>query len=104
MTQKKKAGDNGAGLLTGVQGLAPAHVAIIMDGNGRWASARGLPRSAGHRAGVDAVRAIVEAAPECGITTLTLDDGPPIRHRPVARRRNSAMERNKQSFNLIEYE
>jgi len=55
-----------------VQGLAPAHVAIIMDGNGRWASARGLPRSVGHRAGVDAVRAIVEAAPDCGITTLTL--------------------------------
>src|SRR5258705_12737257 len=48
------------------------HVAIIMDGNGRWASSRGLPRSAGHRNGVDAVRAIVEAAPECGITTLTL--------------------------------
>jgi len=63
MTQRKKAGDNGAGLLPWVQGLAPAHVAIIMDGNGRWASARGLPRSAGHRAGVDAVRAIVEAAP-----------------------------------------
>src|SRR6266850_1523627 len=51
---------------------ATLHVAIIMDGNGRWASARGLPRFAGHRAGVDAVRAIVEAAPECGITTLTL--------------------------------
>ena len=48
------------------------HVAIIMDGNGRWATSRGLPRSAGHRAGVDAVRRIVEAAPDCGITTLTL--------------------------------
>ena len=42
-----------------------------MDGNGRWAAARGLPRSAGHRAGADAVRRIVEAAPELGIGTLT---------------------------------
>ena len=72
MTQAKKAGDKGAGLLPWVQGLAPAHVAIIMDGNGRWASSRGMPRSAGHRAGVDAVRRIVEAAPDLGITTLTL--------------------------------
>jgi undecaprenyl diphosphate synthase len=48
------------------------HVAIIMDGNGRWATQRGLPRSAGHRAGVKAVRAVVEAAPGLGITALTL--------------------------------
>lgn len=48
------------------------HVAIIMDGNGRWASARGQPRSAGHQAGVEAVRRVVEAAPKLGITTLTL--------------------------------
>ncbi len=48
------------------------HVAIIMDGNGRWAKARGLPRSAGHRAGAKAVRRTVEKAPELGITTLTL--------------------------------
>jgi len=48
------------------------HVAIIMDGNGRWALSRGLPRSAGHRAGVDAVRRVVEAAPGLGIGTLTL--------------------------------
>jgi undecaprenyl diphosphate synthase len=48
------------------------HVAIIMDGNGRWAQARGLPRSAGHRAGVDTVRQVVDAAPELGISTLTL--------------------------------
>ena len=40
------------------------HVAIIMDGNGRWATARGLPRTAGHRAGVEAVRRVVEAAPK----------------------------------------
>ncbi len=48
------------------------HVAIIMDGNGRWATRRGLPRSAGHRAGVAAVRRVVENAPALGVTTLTL--------------------------------
>jgi undecaprenyl diphosphate synthase len=48
------------------------HVAIIMDGNGRWAQARGLARTAGHRAGAEAVRRAVEAAPACGIGTLTL--------------------------------
>jgi len=48
------------------------HVAIIMDGNGRWARRRALPRQAGHRAGGKAVRRTVEAAPELGITTLTL--------------------------------
>ena len=48
------------------------HVGLIMDGNGRWARARGLPRTEGHRRGADAVRRAVEAAPELGITTLTL--------------------------------
>jgi len=48
------------------------HVAILLDGNGRWASSRGLARSEGHRAGVDAVRRIVRAAPALGIGTLTL--------------------------------
>ncbi|MGH7730776.1 MAG: polyprenyl diphosphate synthase, partial [Candidatus Eiseniibacteriota bacterium] len=48
------------------------HVAIIMDGNGRWALERGLPRSAGHRAGVEVVRRVVEAAPGLGVATLTL--------------------------------
>jgi undecaprenyl diphosphate synthase len=48
------------------------HAAIIMDGNGRWALARGLPRAAGHRAGVETVRRIVEAAPSSGIGVLTL--------------------------------
>ncbi len=48
------------------------HVAIIMDGNGRWALSRGLVRTAGHRAGAEAVRRVVEAAPACGIGTLTL--------------------------------
>jgi undecaprenyl diphosphate synthase len=48
------------------------HVAIIMDGNGRWATRRGLPRFAGHRAGVDAVRRVVARAPDVGISRLTL--------------------------------
>ena len=48
------------------------HVAIIMDGNGRWATRRGLPRVAGHRAGVAAVRRVVERAPDLGINRLTL--------------------------------
>ena len=48
------------------------HVAIITDGNGRWATSRGLPRSAGHRAGAEAARSVIEAAPSLGIHTLTL--------------------------------
>lgn len=48
------------------------HAAIIMDGNGRWANARGRPRTAGHIVGARTVRTIVEAAPACGIGTLTL--------------------------------
>src|SRR5881394_2997358 len=50
----------------------PAHVAIIMDGNGRWARKRGLPRVAGHRAGINAVREVVEGSAELGIRVLTL--------------------------------
>jgi len=50
----------------------PAHVAIIMDGNGRWATARGLPRIAGHREGVKTARAIVRAADAIGLRYLTL--------------------------------
>jgi undecaprenyl diphosphate synthase len=50
----------------------PAHVAIIMDGNGRWATARGLPRVAGHREGANAARAIVRAAGAIGLRYLTL--------------------------------
>jgi undecaprenyl diphosphate synthase len=55
-------------------GLPPAglHVAIIMDGSGRWAEGRGLPRVEGHRAGRAAVRRTVAAAPQCGIRELTL--------------------------------
>src|SRR6188508_505815 len=51
---------------------APLHVAIIMDGNGRWAAARGLPRAEGHRRGVEALRRTVRAAGELGIGFLTI--------------------------------
>jgi undecaprenyl diphosphate synthase len=51
---------------------SPRHTAIIMDGNGRWAQARGLPRAAGHEAGATAVRRVIEAAPALGIGALTL--------------------------------
>src|SRR5258707_13341092 len=57
------------------QGLPPKrslHVAIISDGNGRWATSRGLPRSAGHRAGAQTARRVISAAPGLGIQTLTL--------------------------------
>ncbi|NWG24120.1 MAG: di-trans,poly-cis-decaprenylcistransferase [Pseudorhodoplanes sp.] len=50
----------------------PLHVAIIMDGNGRWATRRGMQRAAGHRAGMEAVRRVVDAAPDLGVTTLSL--------------------------------
>ena len=52
--------------------MTPEHVAIIMDGNGRWATGRGLERSDGHSAGVEAVRPIVTRAAELGLTALTL--------------------------------
>ena len=50
----------------------PVHVAIIMDGNGRWATARGLPRIMGHRKGADSVRRAIQAASDCGVSYLTL--------------------------------
>ncbi len=53
-------------------GPVPVHVAIIMDGNGRWAQARGLPRTAGHKRGAEAVKRVVRAAGEMGIRYLTL--------------------------------
>jgi len=53
-------------------GSTPRHVAIIMDGNGRWAESRGEPRHAGHRAGVGAVRATVEECARAGVEVLTL--------------------------------
>ena len=53
-------------------GRVPRHVAIIMDGNGRWAQARGLPRVAGHRQGAEAVRKVLRSAGEAGVECLTL--------------------------------
>jgi undecaprenyl diphosphate synthase len=50
----------------------PVHVAIIMDGNGRWATTRGLPRIMGHRKGADSVRRAIQAASDCGVSYLTL--------------------------------
>ena len=50
----------------------PVHIAVIMDGNGRWAKKRGLMRTIGHEKGVDAVREVVEAATELGVRYLTL--------------------------------
>jgi len=54
------------------QAHPPLHVAIVMDGNGRWAKRRGLPRTLGHRAGVEALKRIVEAAPKLNIKWLTV--------------------------------
>jgi undecaprenyl diphosphate synthase len=59
-------------MTTDANGRLPRHVAIIMDGNGRWAVKRGLPRVAGHRHGVEAVRNVARAARETGIEYLTL--------------------------------
>ncbi|MDO9371729.1 MAG: isoprenyl transferase [Gammaproteobacteria bacterium] len=58
--------------LTSAAGVLPYHIAIIMDGNGRWAVQRHLPRSAGHKAGTDAVDAVVRASVKRGIGVLTL--------------------------------
>ncbi len=55
-----------------VHGAVPAHIAIIMDGNGRWAQARNLPRPAGHQAGMAAVREVVEGGLQAGVQVLTL--------------------------------
>ena len=57
---------------SGGTGAPPRHVAIIMDGNGRWAKQRGLPRVAGHRAGAEAVRETMRAAVKHGVEVLTL--------------------------------
>ena len=62
-----------SGLLETVRGgLVPEHVAVIMDGNGRWAADRGLPRWEGHRAGMGAVREVIEGAAEARVPHLTL--------------------------------
>jgi undecaprenyl diphosphate synthase len=56
----------------GARGAVPRHVAIIMDGNGRWATARGWPRLVGHRRGAERVKEIVRAAPDFGLEWLTI--------------------------------
>ena len=58
--------------ITPAQPSGPRHVAIIMDGNGRWAKARGMPRALGHREGVQALKRTVEAAPGLGVECLTV--------------------------------
>lgn len=55
-----------------LNGTVPAHIAVIMDGNGRWAQARDLPRPAGHQAGMNSVREIVEGGVQAGVSVLTL--------------------------------
>jgi undecaprenyl diphosphate synthase len=65
--------DDGTGTARGTRNMnIPRHIGIIMDGNGRWAKARGLPRTAGHRAGTDATRTIVRACGEIGVSYLTI--------------------------------
>jgi undecaprenyl diphosphate synthase len=66
------AADGGAAALAGSGGAVPRHVAIIMDGNGRWAKQKGLPRVAGHKAGAEAVRRTLQAAADAGVEVLTL--------------------------------
>ena len=66
------AADNAAGLAGGGPRSTPRHVAIIMDGNGRWAQQRGLPRAAGHKAGAESVRRALQAAADNGVEVLTL--------------------------------
>ena len=68
----KTAPKEGATFPGNADGRIPRHVAIIMDGNGRWAAGRGLPRVAGHRAGAEAVRKILKAAVKQGVEVLTL--------------------------------
>ena len=70
MTSAPAPTEGAAGLAGG--GRVPRHVAIIMDGNGRWAKQRGLPRAAGHRAGAEAVRRALQAAADQGVEVLTL--------------------------------
>ena len=61
---------------TSCSARTPAHVGIIMDGNGRWAQSRGLPRFEGHRRGVEAVRRVVRSAIERGVRRLEFPPGP----------------------------
>ena len=70
MSAEPAPNEGAAGLAGGSR--APRHVAIIMDGNGRWAKQRGLPRVAGHRAGAEAVRRALQAAADLGVEVLTI--------------------------------
>lgn len=72
MSNKEKTPDELLQAQLKKSGEIPTHIAIIMDGNGRWAKSRGLPRFAGHREGVESVRDIVEAASQVGVKFLTL--------------------------------
>ncbi|MGQ9798965.1 MAG: isoprenyl transferase [Ignavibacterium sp.] len=72
MSKKKSASDEKLQQELKKSGEIPKHIAIIMDGNGRWAKKRGLPRVAGHKRGVDTVKDIVEACAELGVKYLTL--------------------------------
>ncbi|MCU0342764.1 MAG: isoprenyl transferase [Ignavibacterium sp.] len=72
MKKKSSTSDEQMDHLLKKSGEIPNHIAIIMDGNGRWAKKRGLPRVAGHKRGVDTVREIVEACAEIGVKFLTL--------------------------------
>jgi undecaprenyl diphosphate synthase len=71
VTSRSAAAAEGAAALAG-GGAVPRHVAIIMDGNGRWAKQRCLPRAAGHKAGAEAVRRTLQAAADAGVEVLTL--------------------------------
>jgi undecaprenyl pyrophosphate synthase len=80
-----------------LNGAIPRHVAIIMDGNGRWARERSLPRPLGHRSGMKAVREVVEGAIECGLEVLSLfafsiADARPVSHGAPTSRRGSGAE------------
>ena len=72
MTPANAAAAQGAAALKGGGAAIPRHVAIIMDGNGRWAKQRGLPRAAGHKAGAEAVRRTLQTAADAGVEVLTL--------------------------------
>lgn len=72
MSKKQKVSDELLQEELKKSGVIPSHIAIIMDGNGRWAKKKGLPRVAGHKRGVDTVREIVEACAQVGVKYLTL--------------------------------
>jgi len=72
VTPANAAAAEGAAALRAGGASVPRHIAIIMDGNGRWAKQRGLPRAAGHKAGAEAVRRTLQAAADAGVEVLTL--------------------------------